>query len=140
VSRFFVSLVYEDGNRTPWTEVEFSDDDGPGFVTIRSTDNGTVVRAEVKDASDQLTSTTPVNMFMRVTDSIRITVMPPVGGWPSVAFQKEVDEAEVAEMRERLMAMADRLRVQQGILISERAAADQIIRRGSQNMPTGGYL
>jgi hypothetical protein len=141
----FVRLVYEDGTRTQLTEVEIHPQ-GPATVTIPSIDNGTVSRAEVADESGELFSSTPINLFLRVTDSLRITMLDPrtIDRRKTRLVDQEADravvEADAAEMRDKLWAMADRLHRQQQVLLRDASRDRDWVGRGYQNMPTGDYL
>jgi hypothetical protein len=131
----FACLVYDDGRSTPLAEVEFPDEDGPGLVTIQSVENGTVDAVEIRDETGLVHVTTYVGMFLRVTDSLQVTVMMPEHGGAitgaTAYFLKEAEEAAVAEMREKLMGLADRLHTHQAPLW---------VHRGLLDMPTGDYL
>lgn len=136
----YVQLIYENGSRSPVTEVAPSADYGPVQVTIPSIDNGVVVATEITDEDGVTVAYTVVDMFLRVTDALQVTVIPPTDGWPAAAcFSKHVDEAEVVAMRQRLQEMATHLREQQLVLIKE-PNSNNWVKRGYKNEPTGDYL
>jgi hypothetical protein len=138
----YARLHYDDGSCTPLTEVPVTEEFGPVQITIPSVDNAVVTSLEITDEEDQCVSRTPVDLYLRVVDALEVTVIPPVTGWPGQAFfSKQVDEAAAADMRNRLQIMASRLHNhQEQFWLKDQAHANDWIKRGLENQPTGDYL
>jgi hypothetical protein len=116
----YVQLQYEDGLLTPVVRVDVEPGDEPVEVVIASIDNGVVSAIKVTDDDGLLVAQTPVEMFLRIVDTLQVTVVPPKNGWPPAAcFSKQVDEAAVLAMRDKLQGMAERLHCRQQALTAE---------------------
>ena len=141
----YAALIYDDGRSTSRVEIDFPEEDGSGLVTIPSIENAMVDAVEVTDETGRLICTTYVGMFLRVTDALQITVVPPESGWPATTatayFLKEAEEVAVVQMREKLQAMADRLHAhQQPLWVGDVTRKTDWVARGMENMPTGEFL
>jgi hypothetical protein len=142
----FVYLIYEDGTTTPKVEIPLEESDAAAEVKIHSIDNAVVARVAICDGSGTVISTSAADLYMRVVDSMTITILPPSMGWPEsemmIAFAKNLDEAKVTEMVEHLKDMAGRLKdrpQQQGVL-AQGPLWSGWLTRGMSNVPTGDYL
>jgi hypothetical protein len=142
----FVYLTYEDGTTTPKVEIPLEESDAAAEVKIHSIDNAVVARVAICDSSGTVISTCEADLYMRVVDSMTITILPPSMGWPeserTIAFAKNLDEAKVTEMAERLRDMSRRLKdrpATQGALAQDPHWSGWLT-RGMSNVNPGEYL